>query len=216
MDCQCACLCYLSLRRWRGVMEEVDKGCSEFCVTVSSVTRTASILIHSWLKALAVNRSQPSSRLWLCAVLIGLTALAGSKHRKGDEFPCSGLCCLCESFFFFLMGVWVVLLVPAHPGSHWQRAVKTVNVLCVIVKRLQAHHQLAIGHWSSVGHGRIARTEVAFNQGSGQLVICILLQFTTLLEQIGGCFWDRGVYVKATEAETEHLSEPSGVNCGCR
>jgi len=44
-------------------MEEVDKGCSEFCVTVGSVTRTASILIHSWLKALAVNRSQPSSRL---------------------------------------------------------------------------------------------------------------------------------------------------------
>ena len=57
--------------RWRAVIEEVDKGCSEFCVTVGTATRTASILIHSWLKALAVNLSWPSSRLWLYAGLIG-------------------------------------------------------------------------------------------------------------------------------------------------
>ena len=42
-------------RRWRAVMEEVDKGYSEFCITVGTVTRTACILIHSRLKALAVN-----------------------------------------------------------------------------------------------------------------------------------------------------------------
>jgi len=50
-------------------MEEVYKGCSEFCVTVGTVTRTASILIHSRLKALAVNLSLPSGRLWLLAGL---------------------------------------------------------------------------------------------------------------------------------------------------
>ena len=48
-------------RRWRAIMEEIDKGCSEFYVTVGVVTRTVGILIHSRLKALAVNLSQPSS-----------------------------------------------------------------------------------------------------------------------------------------------------------
>jgi len=38
-------------------MEEVDKGCSKICVTVGAVTRSAGILIHSRLKALAVNLS---------------------------------------------------------------------------------------------------------------------------------------------------------------
>ena len=41
-------------------MEEVDKGYSEFCITVSTETRTAGILIHSRLKALAVNLSLSS------------------------------------------------------------------------------------------------------------------------------------------------------------
>jgi len=63
--------CTTKSRRWRAVMEEVGKGCSEFCVTVGTVTRTVSILIHSQLKALAVNSSQPSDRLWLYAGLIG-------------------------------------------------------------------------------------------------------------------------------------------------
>jgi len=53
--------CTIKSRRWRTVMEEVGKGCSEFCVTVGTVTRVAGILINSWLKALAVNLSQPSS-----------------------------------------------------------------------------------------------------------------------------------------------------------
>jgi len=41
--------------------------------TVGTVTRTAGagILIHSRLEALAVNLSQPSTRLWLYAGLIG-------------------------------------------------------------------------------------------------------------------------------------------------
>jgi len=52
-------------------MEEVDKGCSEFCVSVATVIRTGSILIHSQLKTLAVNLSRPSSRLWLYAGLVG-------------------------------------------------------------------------------------------------------------------------------------------------
>ena len=52
-------------------MEEVDKGCSKFCITVGAVIRTAGILIHSRLKVLAVNLSRPSGRLWLYAGLIG-------------------------------------------------------------------------------------------------------------------------------------------------
>jgi len=58
-------------RRWRAIMEEVDKGCSEFCVTAGTVTRTAGILIRSRLKALAVNLSWPSGLLWLYPGLIG-------------------------------------------------------------------------------------------------------------------------------------------------
>jgi len=50
----------MKFRRWQAVMEEVDKGCSEFCVTVGTATRTVSILIYRWLKVLAVNLSQSS------------------------------------------------------------------------------------------------------------------------------------------------------------
>jgi len=32
--------CTIKSRRWQAVMEEVDKGCSEVCVTVGTVTRT--------------------------------------------------------------------------------------------------------------------------------------------------------------------------------
>ena len=75
MDCLCIALCYFSLHHRIQKMvsnnAEVDKGCSEFRVSVGTVTRTASILIHSQLKALAVNLSQPSGRLWLHAGLIG-------------------------------------------------------------------------------------------------------------------------------------------------
>ena len=49
-------------------MEEVDKGCSEFCITVDTctATRTAGILIRSRLKALAVSLSRPTSVVyWL-------------------------------------------------------------------------------------------------------------------------------------------------------
>ena len=79
-------------------MEQVDKGCREFCVAVGAVTSTASILIHSRLKALAVNLSRPSDQLWLYAGLIRSNNLAGSNHRKGDELPCSGPCYLLKSF----------------------------------------------------------------------------------------------------------------------
>jgi len=55
--------CTIKFGRWQAVMEEVDKGCGEFCVTVGAVTRTVGILIHSRLKVLAVNLSRPSGRL---------------------------------------------------------------------------------------------------------------------------------------------------------
>jgi len=63
--------CTIKSRRWQAIMEEVDKGCSEFYVTVGTVIRTADILTHSRLNALAVYLSQPSGRLWLYAGLIG-------------------------------------------------------------------------------------------------------------------------------------------------
>ena len=63
--------CCIKSRRWRAIMEEVDKGCSEFCITVGTATRTVGILIHSQLKALAVNLSRPYSPLWLHEGLIG-------------------------------------------------------------------------------------------------------------------------------------------------
>jgi len=49
--------CTIKSSRWRAVMEEVDKGCSEFCLTVGTMTRTASVLICSRLKSLVVNLS---------------------------------------------------------------------------------------------------------------------------------------------------------------
>jgi len=55
-------------------VEEVDKRCSEFC------DQNCHILIHSRLKALAVNLGQPSGRLWLYAGLIETTNLAASKQ----------------------------------------------------------------------------------------------------------------------------------------
>ena len=64
-------ICAIKSRRWRAVMWEIDIGCSEFCITVGTATRTAGILIHSWLKPLVVNLSRPSGRLWLYAGFIG-------------------------------------------------------------------------------------------------------------------------------------------------
>ena len=73
MNCQCICLCYLSLhhkiQKMASNNAEVDKGCSVFCVTVGTATRTVSILIYRWLKALAVSLSQPSGWLQLYADL---------------------------------------------------------------------------------------------------------------------------------------------------
>ena len=42
--------CSIKSRRWRAIMEEVDKGCSKFCITVGTATRTAGILIHGQVK----------------------------------------------------------------------------------------------------------------------------------------------------------------------
>jgi len=52
--------CTIKSRRRQAIMDKVDKGCSKFCITVGSMTRTAGILIHSWLKALVANLKQPS------------------------------------------------------------------------------------------------------------------------------------------------------------
>ena len=63
-------------------MEEVDKGCREFCITVGTVTSTAGILIHSRLKVLAVNLSR---RLWLYVGLIGSN---NPRSLKADLVVC--------------------------------------------------------------------------------------------------------------------------------
>ena len=58
-------------RRWQAMTEEVDKGCSKSYATAGTVTRTAGILIHGRLMALAATLSQPSNQLWLYVGLIG-------------------------------------------------------------------------------------------------------------------------------------------------
>ena len=68
------------------MLEEVNKGCSEFCVATGTATRTAGILIHSRLKALAVNLSRPSGRLWLYAGLIGSN---NPRWLKADLVVCA-------------------------------------------------------------------------------------------------------------------------------
>jgi len=52
--------CTIKSRRRQAIMEDVDKGRSEFCVTAGTATRTASILIYSRLKMLAVKLSRPT------------------------------------------------------------------------------------------------------------------------------------------------------------
>ena len=88
-------------------MDKVDKGCSEFCVIVGTVTRTASILIHSRLKVLAVKLSRPSGRLWLYA---GLTRFNNPCWLKADlavdENPSSSSSWVS---FFWYRPTWVVL-----------------------------------------------------------------------------------------------------------
>jgi len=56
--------------------------------TVSTVTRTASILIHSRSKVLAVNFSRPSGRLWLYA---GLTGSKDPRWLRADLVVCVNL-----------------------------------------------------------------------------------------------------------------------------
>jgi len=60
--CVCfRCLsCSIKFRKWQAIREEVDKECSELCTTVGTVTTTIGILIHSRIKALADNLSQPA------------------------------------------------------------------------------------------------------------------------------------------------------------
>jgi len=65
--------CTIKSRRWQAVMEEVDKGCSKFCITIGTLTRTIGVLICSWLKVFAVNLSQPSGQFRLFAGLIWST-----------------------------------------------------------------------------------------------------------------------------------------------
>ena len=102
-------LCTMKFRRWQAVMEEVDKGCSEFCVTVGTATRTVSILIYRWLKALAVNLSWPSGWLLLYA---GLFGSANPRWLTADIVVCANPSSLWvwvgECFFWY----WLTWVVP--------------------------------------------------------------------------------------------------------
>jgi len=66
-------------------MEEDDKGCSEFCITVDTVTRTAGI-VHSRLQVLAANLSRPCSRLWL---YVGFFRSINPRWLKADIVVCA-------------------------------------------------------------------------------------------------------------------------------
>ena len=105
--------CTIKSRRLRAIMEEVDKGCSMLCLTVGTVIRTAGILIHSQLRALAVKLTDYGCMLAkLCQ-----TTLAGSKQTS-LSVP-----------ILLLPHEWVnVSSGTAHPGIPGQRADKR---LCV-------------------------------------------------------------------------------------
>ena len=117
--------CIIKSRRWQAIMKEVDKGCSKFCITVGTLTRTAGILICSQLQMLAVNLSQPAGCLWLYAGLIG------SNNRRWLK---ADVVCVNPSSFSW---VWVrecFVWYPAHPGSPGQRVVKWLRAcVCVCV-----------------------------------------------------------------------------------
>jgi len=66
--------CTIESRIRQAIMEEVDKGCNEFCETVGTVTRIASILIHRWLQVKEIPHRDrhllPSQTVSACAVCI--------------------------------------------------------------------------------------------------------------------------------------------------
>ena len=70
----------------------------------------------------------------------------------------NGPCCLCESFFFFCMGVtgWRFLLVTAHPGNPGQNAIKWLCV-CLCLSQcwvFDRHLQLYLHcHWWIMTNG---------------------------------------------------------------
>ena len=63
------------------------------------------------------------------------STVVGAIHKL-TGFPENRPCCLCESFFFLMAASgWMFLLVPAHPGSPRQRAIKWLCVrVCVCVR----------------------------------------------------------------------------------
>ena len=62
--------CTIKSRRWRAIMEKIDKGCNEFCIIAQSdtVTRTAGILINSQLKAQSLIRAGHPADFGCCCL----------------------------------------------------------------------------------------------------------------------------------------------------
>ena len=89
------------------------------------LTRIAGILIHSRLKALAVNLNRPSGRLWLYAGLIGSN---NPRRLKADLVACANLS---SSSTVISVRGWMLLLVPAHLTSSGQRAIKRLCVCSI-------------------------------------------------------------------------------------
>ena len=90
-------------------MEEADKGCSEFCVTASTVTRIVGILIHSRLKVLAVNLSRPFGWIWLYAGLAGSINPRWLQALKRGWAPMQ----------WTLLSMWFFLLLLLPHGCEW-------------------------------------------------------------------------------------------------
>ena len=136
--------CTTKSTRWWALTEEVDSECSKFYVTVGTVTRIASILIHSRSKALAVNMSWPSSQLWLYAGLIGcnnprwlkVVLVVCANPSSSSSWVWAGECC-----FWY----WLTQVVPDKgPLSRCVCVCMSVCVLCrsVAGKQLQTARPL--------------------------------------------------------------------------
>ena len=119
--------CTIKSRRWQAIQEEGDKGRSEFCVTVGTVTRTASILIHSWSKALAVNLS----RLQLYAGLIGSNNPRWLKALRKGSSPMQWTL-LSERILLLLPRGCELVKVSSGTGSPRQSRTKAIKWLCVL------------------------------------------------------------------------------------
>ena len=169
-------------------MEEVDKGCSEFCITVGTVTRTVGILIHSWLKALAVNLSQPSSWLGLHA------GIFGSYNRRWLEADLV----FCAKPSSSSSWVWVgdVSFSTGSSGSPGQRAVKWLCMAASSRKHLCPPICISVTYFLTLVlslelHGIYSKLVIRGQQQPVSYIVIWRMRINTVVWICTHCLWHK-------------------------